>query len=107
MNRGNGTPAFPSVSGSNLNGKRFRLPNDFESDLNIAIVAFKRKHVDLIESWQSSITQMAEKNARLGFYELPVLSAAYSPFRWWIDGGMRAGILSGEVRKRTINRLHR
>jgi hypothetical protein len=102
MNHGKRTLVFPNVSGSNLEGKRFRLPNDFEGDLNIVIMAFKREHTDLIDSWLNSIAQMTEKNTGLRSYELPVLSVAYSPFRWWIDGGMRAGILDEEARNRTI-----
>jgi len=45
---------------------------------------------------------MIGKNTELRFYELPVLNVAYSPFRWWIDGGMRAGITNHEARERTI-----
>ena len=102
MNDGKKTLVFPNVSGSNLKGKRHRLPDDFESDLNIVIIAFRREHTDLIESWLNSLAQMIEKNTKLGFYELPVLSRAYSPFRWWIDGGMRAGIVDDEGRERTV-----
>jgi len=102
MNDGKKTLVFPDVSGSNLEGKSRRLPNDFEGDLNIVIIAFRREQTDLIETWQNSLAQMIEKNTKLRFYELPVLSRAYSPFRWWIDGGMRAGILDEEARKRTI-----
>ena len=102
MNDGKKTLVFPNVSGSNLEGKSRRLPNDFEGDLNIVIIAFRREHTDLIESWLNSLAQMIGKNTKLGFYELPVLSRAYSPFRWWIDGGMRAGIVDDEARERTV-----
>jgi hypothetical protein len=102
MNDGKKTLVFPNVSGSNLEGKSRRLPNDFEGDLNVVIIVFRREHTDLIESWLSSLAQMIGKNTKLGFYELPVLSRAYSPFRWWIDGGMRAGIVDDEARERTV-----
>lgn len=102
MNDGKKTLVFPNVSGSNLEGKSRRLPNDFEGDLNIVIIAFRREHTDMIESWLNSLAQMIGKNTKLGFYELPVLSRAYSPFRWWIDGGMRAGIVDDEARERTV-----
>lgn len=32
----------------------------------------------------------------------PVLSTSYSPFRWWIDGGMKAGFVDEMARRRTI-----
>jgi len=102
MNDGKKTLVFPDVSGSNLEGKSRRLPNDFEGDLNVVIIAFRREHTDMIESWLNSLAQMIGKNTKLGFYELPVLSRAYSPFRWWIDGGMRAGIVDDEARERTV-----
>jgi hypothetical protein len=102
MNDGKKTLVFPDVSGSNLEGKSRRLPNDFEGDLNVVIIAFRREHTDMIESWLNSLAQMIGKNTKLGFYELPVLSRAYSPFRRWIDGGMRAGIVDDEARERTV-----
>jgi len=45
---------------------------------------------------------LVKKYPVLKYYELPVLSASYSPFRWWIDGGMRAGIVDEMARRRTI-----
>ena len=102
MNNGQKTLNFPSVSGSNLEGKKHRLPNDFEGSLNIVIVAFRREHTDLIEGWLNSLIEMIGKDTELRFYELPVLNVAYSPFRRWIDGGMRAGITNLEARERTI-----
>jgi hypothetical protein len=102
MNDGKKTLVFPNVLGSNLEGKSRRLPNDFEGDLNVVIIVFRREHTDMIESWLNSLAQMIGKNTKLGFYELPVLSRAYSPFRRWIDGGMRAGIVDDEARERTV-----
>ena len=102
MNDGKKKLVFPNVSGSNLEGKSRRLPNDFEGDLNVVIIVFRREHTDLIESWLSSLAQMIGKNTKLRFYELPDLSRAYSPFRWWIDGGMRVGIVDDEARERTV-----
>ena len=102
MNNVPKTLNFPSVSGSNLEGKKRRLPNDFEGGLNIVRVVFRREHTGLIEGWLSSLTEMIAKNTELRFYELPVLNVSYSLFRWWIDGGMRAGITDHGARERTI-----
>ena len=93
---------FPNVSGSNLERHRLSLPMDFEGNLNIVIVAFRREQTTLIESWARSLEEIEKKNSSVRFYELPVLSRAYSPLRWWIDGGMRAGIIDKETRQRTI-----
>jgi len=102
MNNSQKTLSFPSVSGSDLEGKKHRLPNDFEGSLNIVIVAFRREQTDLIEGWTGSLEEIERKNLTIRFYELPVLSRSYSPLRWWIDGGMRAGIADKKARKRTI-----
>ena len=93
---------FPNVSGSNLEGRKFYFPKDFEGKLNIIVVAFKREQTSLIETWAEDLADIERKNPTVRFYELPVLSRTYSPIRWWIDGGMRAGISDSESRKRTI-----
>ena len=40
-------PAFPKVSGSNLEGRKFNVPGDFEGERNLAFVPFQRWHLDL------------------------------------------------------------
>ena len=102
MKDGTKEPFFPSVSGTNLEGKKYKLPNDLEGILNIVIVIFRREHTDLVEGWLHSAKNIFEKEAQVRFYEIPVLSLSYSPFRWWIDGGMRAGIPDHEAREKTI-----
>lgn len=94
--------SFPRVTGSNLDGARFSLPNDFEGVLNIILIAFRREQTVLIEGWISCLEDLIKKYPDLRYYELPVLSKSYSPFRWWIDGGMRAGIVDETARRRTI-----
>jgi hypothetical protein len=102
MSEVTGTLNFPNVSGSNLEGKKFNLPKDFEEKLNIVVIAFRREQTALIEAWTGNLEEIEQKNLGVKFYELPVLSKSYSPFRWWIDGGMRAGIVDSKTRKRTI-----
>jgi hypothetical protein len=46
--------------------------------------------------------RIEQENPGVRFYELLVLSRSYSPFRWLIDGGMRAGIPDSTARRRTI-----
>jgi hypothetical protein len=93
---------FPNVSGSNLNGKKFDLPRDLKGEVNIVIIAFRREQTDLIEQWTGPLKEIMKKVPSLELYELPTLGRTYSPFRWWIDGGMRAGIVDEEARRRTI-----
>jgi len=93
---------FPNVSGSSLDGKRFNLPRDLKGKVNIMIIAFRREQTDIIEQWATPLKEIMKADPSLKVYELPTLSRGYSPFRWWIDGGMRAGIVDEEARRRTI-----
>lgn len=93
---------FPNVSGSSLDGKRFNLPRDLKGKVNIVIIAFRREQTDIIEQWATPLKEIMKADPSLEVYELPTLSRGYSPFRWWIDGGMRAGIVDEEARRRTI-----
>jgi hypothetical protein len=93
---------FPDVSGSNLDGKRFNLPRDFKGKVNIVIIVFKREQTDLIEQWAGPLKDIMKADLSIEVYELPTLGSSYSPFRWWIDGSMRASILDEEARRRTI-----
>jgi len=96
------TRHFPNVSGSNLDGKRFNLPRDLKGKVNIVIIAFRREQTDLIEQWAGPLKDVMKADPSLELYELPTLGRSYSPFHWWIDGGMRAGIVNEEARRRTI-----
>jgi hypothetical protein len=93
--------SFPRVSGSNLNGSRFNLPQDLTGDLKIVLIAFKRNQVSLLETWAPAMEEI-EKNHQVTYYELPTLSRNYAPLGWWIDGGMRAGIIDEKARDKTI-----
>jgi len=93
---------FPNVSGSNLDGQRFDLPKDMNGKVNIVVIAFRREQTELIEQWKDPLENLVMNDQSLRLYELPTLSVGYSPFRWWIDGGMRAGISDEKARRRTI-----
>jgi phosphoenolpyruvate carboxylase len=90
------------VSGSSLDGKRFNLPRDLKGKVNIVIIAFRREQTDIIEQWATPLKEIMRADPSLEVYELPTLGRGYFPFRWWIDGGMRAGIVDEEARRRTI-----
>lgn len=93
---------FPNVPGSSLDGKRFNLPRDLKRKVNILIIAFRREQTGIIEQWATPLKEIMRADPSLEVYELPTLSRGYWPFRWWIDGGMRAGIVDEEARRRTI-----
>ena len=99
------TPAvtlFPAVHASNLNGRRFDLPADFEGDRNLVILAFQRQQQALVDSWSPAIANLLARYADLCFYELPTISRGNPLFRAWLDGAMRGGIPDRQAREHTI-----
>jgi hypothetical protein len=93
---------FPKVSSSNLEGRKFNLPDDFAGRYNLLAVAFLREHQDLVDTWQPTVKRLTGRHDTLRFYELPTLTSGTGLARWFIDGGMRAGIPDRAVREVTI-----
>lgn len=93
---------FPEVEGKNLESKSYKLPYDLEGELNIIMVPFQRWHQNLVDSWGPYLKKITQRFAGVKFYEVPSLNSAYKMMSFVIDGGMRAGIPSKEVRERTI-----
>ena len=93
---------FPSITGSNLERRRFDLPGDFEGDLNLVIIAFQMFHQNWIDAWAPYLKPMLAEVPEVPLYELPVLDHFDPIRRWMIDGGMRAGIPDRATRAATI-----
>jgi len=93
---------FPRVEGSNLEGRRFVLPADFEGELNLVFVAFKREQQADVDSWLPFVKdrKLGERGVRV--YELPTLNRSYRLMRRMIDGGMARGIPERATREATI-----
>jgi hypothetical protein len=104
---GSGTTAnpvrqFPRVEGSNLEGRRFLLPADFEADLNVVIVAFRREQQADVDSWLPFLAEQKVRERGVRVYELPTLNRSYRMVRSFIDGGMARGIPQKATREATI-----
>ena len=93
---------FPTVKGSNLAGKEYTLPADFEGELNIVAVAFQMWHQNEVNTWMPLFEQMEHQVPGLRAYELPVLRSMNRVSQWMIDQGMRGGIPDLATRSRTI-----
>lgn len=96
------TVIFPEVRGSNLEGREFALPADFDGDLNLVFIAFQRGQQALVDTWLPFAKDIAARHARLRYYELPTIHEANSVVRWFIDNGMRRGISDVTAREATI-----
>jgi hypothetical protein len=80
--------AFPRLAARNLEGLDVRLPVAFAGERNVVIVAFQRKHQDLVDSWVPWLEEHAVADPGLCFYELPTIGRIWAPVRNMIDGGM-------------------
>lgn len=98
----NDSTHFPVVEGKNLEGRTFRLPDDFEGDLNVVVVAFKREQQRDVDTWMTALNDLAARHTGVRVYELPTIGKQWTLLRGWIDGGMRRGIPSQAVREATI-----
>ena len=96
------SPFFPTIDARNLEGRRFRLPANFATELSLAVVSFERWRQELVDSWTPTLEILAAKHAGLRVYELPIISTRYRLARPFIDGGMAAAIHSRAARERTL-----
>jgi hypothetical protein len=93
---------FPSVGGSNLEGRPFNLPRDFEGRLNLVFVAFQREQQPDVDTWVPLAKAIAARYPHFRYYELPTIYRANAMVRWFIDSGMRRGIADPDARRSTI-----
>lgn len=95
-------PVFPQVNGSSLTRRKVSLPADFEGELNVVVIAFKRKQQEDVDTWMPYLRPLMADHRGLRVYELPVLPRSLTLMRGVIDGGMRGGIPDSAVRAATI-----
>lgn len=93
---------FPQIEARDLRRRHVALPQGFEGERNVALVAFRREHQALVDSWVPWLERQAAGDPGLRFYELPVIGTAWSPARPVIDGGMARAIGDPEVLRRTL-----
>jgi hypothetical protein len=93
---------FPTVKGSNLAGREYVLPDDFEGEWNVVALAFQMWHQNEVDTWMPLLEQVERRSPGLWAYELPVLRSMNRLSQWMIDSGMRGGIPDPATRARTI-----
>ena len=92
----------PRLEGRDLEGTRVVVPDDLTGDRNVLLVAFRREHQALVDSWVPWLDARAGDDPGLRYYELPTIGLQWSPGRRVIDGGMAAAIPDPAVRQRTF-----
>lgn len=93
---------FPALQARNLNGQRINLPAGLGGERNLVLIAFRRWHQALVDSWFPYLDTLLAAHPELRAYELPLISSMYALARPLIDGGMAAAIADPKVRERTL-----
>jgi hypothetical protein len=93
---------FPSVTGSNLQRRKLDLPEGFEGELNLVLVAFQQWQQRQVDTRIPFSKQLEEAHSLLRYYELPTIQRLNTLARTFINEGMRAGIPDPVARERTI-----
>jgi hypothetical protein len=93
---------FPNVHGSNLMRHKINLPQDFEGELNIVLIAFQQWQQKLVNTWIPAAEHLEAEFMGLQYYELPTIHSMSYISKVFINEGMRAGIPGPKSRQRTI-----
>lgn len=93
---------FPELSVRDLEGLSSILPDDLPAGPRVLIVAFQRWHQSLVDTWVPVLEAFERDDPDLSVWEVPALSRTYSLARFYIDGGMRAGIPDPDAREHTL-----
>jgi hypothetical protein len=93
---------FPTLRAQNLEGVEVELPAAFAGERNVVVIAFRREHQALVDSWVPWFERRAATDPGLRFYEIPTIGRMWAPVRRFIDGGMAAAIRDPVVLRRTL-----
>ncbi len=93
---------FPLIIASDLEGRRYELPDELPSGPRVLVVAFQRWHQILVNGWQPGLERIVASRPDATLWEVPALSRLYAAARPYIDGGMRSGIPDPGARQHTL-----
>jgi hypothetical protein len=93
---------FPTVSGFNLQGRRFQLPNDFAGKYNVALIAFQQWQQEEVNTWLPFLKNLGKTHGDLRYYELPTIWEMPRLRQFMLNMGMRMGIPDKATREKVI-----
>jgi hypothetical protein len=93
---------FPEISGENLPGESFQLPNDFISENVLVIVPFDEAQQVSASSWLPLARELAASQPDFAYYNVPVFPRMSAPLRTIIRTGMNITITDADLRALTI-----
>ncbi len=93
---------WPVMTGITLLGDEFTLPKDFDHEINLVVIGFKRSHQDEINTWIEAFQTRGFSDMDLGFYEVPVVYEMEFTQRFFLNNAMKFGVPGEEQKRRTI-----
>lgn len=93
---------FPKIQSYNLEGRKYQLPEDFEGEVNLLLIAFHRWQQQEVDTWVPFARQLLRENPSFRYYEIPTINRSIPLFRMWLDNAMRLGIPDRQAREATI-----
>ncbi|MEM6429475.1 MAG: hypothetical protein AAF708_09575 [Deinococcota bacterium] len=94
-------PEFPNVSGRNIDGVPFALPDGLSGTYNLVIMVFTQNQQQFVYDWLAALRPL-EQTTPLRVYELPTLPRFNWLQRRQLDFWMSAGISDPKSRATTI-----
>ncbi len=68
------SPQFPTIHGRNVNGRLFKLPDEFEGLYNIVLIAYDKHQFLDADAWMPDIRDIESTYPDIRAYRLPVVA---------------------------------
>ncbi|MEP7355437.1 MAG: hypothetical protein ABI824_19575 [Acidobacteriota bacterium] len=83
--------ALPPLKGEYLTGRKAILPEASSGRVALLALGFTYKSRYAVEAWGKWFDENYGKDARVTFYEIPMIGGLATLGKWFIDSGMRRG----------------
>jgi ATP10 protein len=83
---------FPSITAKTLAGRCVAFPKATRGKVGLVFVAFEQGAQSRIDTWVEPLVSGYLTNKDIAYYEIPMISGAYTPVSRLIDSGMRGGV---------------
>jgi hypothetical protein len=93
---------FPVLESETLEKQSVQLPQDFQGERNLLLIAFEREQQKDIDTWLTQMKRYEDIDKEFRYYEIPTIEKMNRFMRWFINTGMRHGIPDKKARERTI-----
>lgn len=95
-------PAFPRITGDNLDGQSLTFPQAFEGRLNLVVVPFDREQQTAAIHWLPIFQQLAAAAPDARYYSIAALPNLNPAIRTLITGGLNIAITDPQIRSVTV-----